>query len=120
MNYVLEKINPVTAYSYLLLKHPANRPITTKNVEKLAYQMINGLWKPIPPGIIFGKSGYLLNGHHTLLAVQKAKTTVECLVSYGFDDNLFHLIDTGKSRTQTDSKKILTGLKNFLKKLNYD
>lgn len=115
LNFVPEEINPVTAYSYLLRQHPANRTINLKNLEDLSYRMKNGLWIPVPPGIIFGKSGYLLNGQHTLNAVLATNCTIICYVLYDLDDKLFPLLDLGRSRTKQESKSILSRLKKLIK-----
>lgn len=50
-----------------------NRPLTLSNVESYAQEMLRGRWRLNGECIIIGKTGLLLNGQHTLIALVLAE-----------------------------------------------
>lgn len=52
------------------------------------------------------KSGRVIDGQHTLMAIIKNRKGIWLWISYGLDDKAFKYLDTGKKRTTGDILKI--------------
>jgi hypothetical protein len=92
-----------------------NRPISLRTVNRYAIQMLRGLWRPTHQGIGFSTKGWLKDGQHRLLAIVQAaevgaidgdetlvanpKIKVKMQVTFGLDDDVFEVLDTGLPRT---------------------
>ena len=100
-DYILD-VNPALAEKILSLSI-GNRKLNKNNVTALANDMTAGKYDYTTPGsgIAFNTKGQLVNGHHTLNAIIQSGTTQNMVVRTGV--MTLDRIDTGKSRTLTDS-----------------
>jgi hypothetical protein len=110
MRAVIEKISPIVAQK-MLEKNTRNRPLSVGRYEKYAKAIKNGEWLMNGDAIRFSKTGVLLDGQHRLNAIIKSGATVESLVIYDLDDEVFKTIDQGAKRTSGDIFSML-GVKN--------
>ena len=101
MSFYTQLVTPDMA-RVLLVKNKVNRKPSEVNVNFLAKQMLEGNFKKTGQTIQISKSGNLLDGQHRLLAIIKSNITVELNFCDGLDDEIFDVIDTGKSRTTAD------------------
>jgi hypothetical protein len=62
-----------------------------------------GNWICSPDGIIIGKTGRLLQGQHRLMAIIKSGVTCKMIVWRGVDDDVFRVLDRGKTRSASDA-----------------
>ena len=106
----IQTINPELAQDYLKTNN-SNRNISKRVVNDYARQMKLGLWKLSGDTIKISKCGRLLDGQHRLLAVIESNTSIDFLVVNNLEDNIFDVIDTGKTRTVADMCQI-KGIKN--------
>ncbi len=89
----------------MLIDNEGNRRKRDTWINYLAYCIRNGEWKPTHQGIAFSKNGKILDGQHRLHAIIKADTPVLMMVSRGFDEDTFTVIDNGMRRTDEDRTK---------------
>lgn len=101
MNFYTELITPDKA-RVILQRNTVNRKPSENNVVFLAKQMLEGNFKKTGQTIQISKSGNLLDGQHRLLAIIRSNISVELNFCDGLDDEIFDVIDTGKSRTTAD------------------
>lgn len=89
--------------SELLKQNVNNRPLNKDRVGILAVEMISGRWKcDTGESIKVSRTNKLLDGQHRLAAIIKANVSVKTMVITGLDDDIFDVIDTGKSRSASD------------------
>lgn len=79
-----------------------NRKFLQRSVDFLFNQMKENNWEITADPIKFGKSGNLLDGQHTLMAIVKLNKPVPVFVARGVEDKVFSVLDTGKSRSAGD------------------
>lgn len=96
-----EVISPDMA-AYMLTKNAKNRPVMPRAVRRWARSIKGGDWFLSPQGIIFGKSGNLLDGQHRLMAIIETNATVPVYVTYNADDACYEILDTGNTRNFAD------------------
>lgn len=96
-----KSINPEYA-AFLLEGNSKNRPISKSNVEFLASQMKDGLFKYNGDTIRVDRNGNLLDGQHRLSAIIASGTTQMMTVIGGLDPETFLTIDQGRKRTAGD------------------
>jgi len=89
-----------------------NRHQSEANVARLARAMREGRWAYTSQPIIFSETGKLLNGQHTLTAVIRSGETIECLVTFGVDDDAFKFMDVG-TRRQAGHIFEIEGISNY-------
>lgn len=78
-----------------------NRSVRTKHVKRIAASIRSGDWKLTGDPIRFsGKR--LIDGQHRLLAIVEAGVSVESVVIFGLEDEVFDYIDQGAQRTARD------------------
>jgi hypothetical protein len=95
-----------------LANNSQNRNVNKDRVNRYAADMINNKWRNNTGEFVkIAKDGTLLDGQHRLIAVIKAKKTVELDVLKDLENDLFQVLDTGKSRNASDILKI-AGIKN--------
>jgi len=105
------KITPALA-SEMLIKNTFNRRLRQRTIELYAKQMIEGKWiNDTGDPIRISKNNILLDGQHRLNAVIVSGVTIEAIVIYNLDDNIFSVLDTGAKRTPGDVFYI-AGVKN--------
>jgi len=80
-----------------------NRAVKPAVVKKYARMMQIGDWKLSPETISLSNTGRLLNGQHRLMAVEASGVTVSFLFAYGFDEDVFSVLDRGAARTMSDA-----------------
>ncbi len=95
-------VTPQEAREWLDTKNSKNRPISENAVAKYAQEMQQKRWRLNAQGLIFGKSGNLLNGQHRLLACVRSNTPFETLVTWGVEDAAFDTIDDCNTRSLAD------------------
>ncbi|GGQ53922.1 hypothetical protein GCM10010195_06630 [Kitasatospora griseola] len=76
----------------------------------MAAAIIRGEWKLTHQGIAFDENGALVDGQHRLHAIIEANVSVKMLVVYGLSEDVFPVLDSGKSRSAADAL-LLTGAK---------
>jgi hypothetical protein len=81
-----------------LAKNIVNRPLLTRNIEALAFDMRSGRWEMTHQGIAFNRDGLLVDGQHRLHAVIAAGIAVPMRVTYNIDCDFSAPIDTGCMR----------------------
>lgn len=89
----------------------SNRLPSSSHVKFLSSQMENGQWKFTGDPIRIGEDGRLLDGQHRLLAIIMSGTSQRFVLMSEFKNNVFHVLDTGKSRNAGDVLSI-QGFKN--------
>lgn len=95
---VTENITPTKAREYFNTSR-GNRPISKVYVNSYADTMKKGGWMLNGVPIIFDVEGHLLDGHHRLLAIEKAGIPVRFDVVRGAPSNAFTTYDNGRHRT---------------------
>lgn len=103
---ILELITPEQADSILKNQNSKNRNIRVRSVEKIAFDIISGNWRVTHQAIAFSSDGELLDGQHRLAAIVKAKKAVSLYVKYGLDKQCMDVIDSGNSRTASDTLRL--------------
>lgn len=99
----IETITPEIAESYLETNYENNRKLSQRIVNGYAEDMKRGNWLLNPAAhIVFCKDGTLYDGQHRLYACVQAGVPFVTYVTRGCDPRLYHVIDTGRSRTAAD------------------
>lgn len=80
----------------------ANRAINRRSVEQFTADMKSGTWLFTGDMIRFDKSGHLIDGQHRLTACVAAGVPFRTYVGHGFDDDIQAVVDTGRSRNNSD------------------
>lgn len=103
----VEKVSPSLARKWLERSEGfQQRGIRKKRVEKLVHAILSDQWQVTHQGIAINEDGVVIDGQHRLHAIIQADQTVEMLIMRGVSTDVFHSIDTGASRTPSDSLKI--------------
>jgi hypothetical protein len=97
----IEKITPRIAGELLAANYEEQRHLQENHVSRLAATMTRGAWHLSPDAITIVR-GKLFNGQHRLQALIAANRTYEFLVLRSNDDQLYQIIDSGKTRTVGD------------------
>lgn len=95
------RITPQIA-AELLEGNDSNRRLSEETVKAYAALMERGVWKLNGEAIKVAKNGILLDGQHRLSAVIRSGITIECLVVFGIDNQVFDTLDQGKKRGMSD------------------
>ena len=95
-------VTPEEARLWLDTKRSKNRPISENAVSKYAQQMLQGLWVDNGKGLVFGKSGNLLDGQHRLSACVRVNKSFETTITWGVPDEYFDTIDDCNTRSMAD------------------
>lgn len=117
---VVMSIDAPTAQKILLASNYDNRKVRKSVVAKYARDMLNGNWLFTPEPIVISKTGRLLNGQHRLMAVVESHCPQKFMVTSGFDDETFSVLDRGALRTKSDALKMdnrLISCANLLAKI---
>lgn len=101
MRTQIELIGPTEAAALLKI-NTLNRPISEATVTRYVQDMIAGAWQENAATIVISRTNRLLDGQHRLHAIVRSGVTLRMLVSYDVDDNAFHTIDNGKTRSVGD------------------
>lgn len=103
---ILELMTPERAASILKNQNSKNRNIRDRSVEKIAFDILAGKWRVTHQAIAFSNDGELLDGQHRLSAIVKANKAVHLYVKYGLDKECMDVIDSGNSRTASDTLRL--------------
>lgn len=95
----------------LLSNNAGNRKLSERNVQFIYGQMVAGEWKLTGDTIKIGKDGKLKDGQHRLAGVVKYGKPIEMFVAEGVADDVFQVLDTGKSRSAADVLS-MSGIRN--------
>ena len=107
-------ITPFIANEYLKA-NSSNRKISEGTLLRYTKEIVEKKWKEDTGELIkISKTGILLDGQHRLHAVVKANMDVYFHVATDLEDEIFDVIDTGKSRSANDIF-YLKGIKNSQK-----
>lgn len=98
-------VTPEMATQFLAFNEQ-NRRVRMGWVDYLAYTIKSGEWQSTHQGIAFSDSGRLLDGQHRMMAIVKADTPVNIMVTYGLPDDTFAAIDNGIKRTDEDLTRL--------------
>jgi len=101
MKFYTELVTPDKAMA-LLENNKVNRKASENNVNFLAKQMLEGNFKRTGQTIQISKNRNLLDGQRRFLAIIKSNVSIELNFCSGLDEEIFDVIDTGKSRTTAD------------------
>lgn len=122
MKTKIEVINKERAAHYLTLNRN-NRPINTKRVIQYVTEMKSGKWKEgTGEGLKISKEGFLIDGQHRLTAIVAADVSIQMLVVYDLEQDIFDVLDTGRNRGANDvfalkdipsSNRIVSVLKEY-------
>lgn len=114
------EVNSLIGIKAILNNNISNRPIYTAVVKSLEQEILRKRWKLNGEPIILGKTGLILNGQHTLLALIAAHhdweenpdaypdwtdaPTIDKFVNVGVDesDDVVNTMDTAKPRSLAD------------------
>lgn len=103
----IEKVTPEMARQWLDESEGTRQRGVRKNrVAKLVHAIQSGQWRVTHQGIAIDVDGVVIDGQHRLHAIAQAGEPVEVLVWRDVDPHTFEVIDTGASRTPSDSLKI--------------
>ena len=95
-----------------LANNTQNRNVNKDRVNRYASDMVNNKWRNNTGEFVkIAKDGTLLDGQHRLIAVIKSKKSIELDVLTDLENDLFQVLDTGKSRNSSDILQI-AGIKN--------
>jgi hypothetical protein len=96
----------------LLQQNISNRKISKPKLKQYANDMSSDKWKPNTAEFIkIAKSGLILDGQHRLQAIILANYSGYFWVAYNVNENVFDVLDTGKTRNASDVF-IVGGIKN--------
>lgn len=99
-------ITPEIARRWNEIYNTGNRKVSPKHVDRLAKDMSAGRWKFTGQPIAFAKSGKMLNGQHTMLAIIKSNVTIISLVITNLDEEVMFAFDDGRKRMFSDWLRI--------------
>jgi hypothetical protein len=86
----------------MLEKNAENRPISSREVTRLAHIIQSGEWRLNGESIKFDWNDRLRDGQHRLSAVIEAETSIEAFVVYDLNPDTFSTMDQGRGRTVGD------------------
>lgn len=110
MQSTVQTVTPNQARD-LLQANTSNRPLSRFNLAFFEGQLTRGEWKLTHQGIAISDTGRLLDGQHRLAAIANTGISAPLLVTSGLPDDVFSVIDTGKTRSGSDALGI-AGAKN--------
>lgn len=83
-------------------KNIKNRRKSTRHISQSVRDTKTGNWQLTGDSIKFDKNGTLVDGQHRLTACVESDTSFRTLVIYGLEPSTRNVIDTGKSRSNSD------------------
>jgi hypothetical protein len=95
-----------------LANNTQNRNVNQSRINRYVRDMQESKWRDDTGEIIkIAKDGIVLDGQHRLIAVVKSQLSIYFHVGFNMSNDLFQVLDTGKSRSGVDVLKI-AGVKN--------
>lgn len=101
MHCEIRRITPEDA-AELLKQNKSNRSLSKSHVKFFESQIRNGQMQTTHQGIAISQTGRLIDGQHRLTAIVNTGIAVDMLVGFGFPDESFSVLDSGKARTAGD------------------
>lgn len=101
MEFIKKTIGPESA-KILLQFNEGNRKVSDSHVSFLAAEMKKGNFLKTSETIKISKTGRLLDGQHRLHAIIKSGVEIDMVICEGLEDDIFHVLDTGKVRQAKD------------------
>ena len=102
MKIKLELITPKIAQMYLK-NNNQNRKLRTGYLARYIDDMSNGRWmEGTSETIKISKKGNVLDGQHRFRAIIATGISIECVVAYDLDEEIFKVLDTGALRSASD------------------
>lgn len=95
-------ITPAMASAWLSDNKFDNRNLTDRLVDKIARDIKENKWVVDGSAIRFDKKGNVIDGQHRLWAIVTAGKPIESLVIHGLSEESKDIIDTGKTRSNSD------------------
>lgn len=97
---------PELAEHILKTRNGANRKPNARKVDEYVHAMKTKRWPVTGSTVVFGKTGYLMDGQHRLLACVRAKMPLTTFVAFNINDAAFAMIDIGRKRSNVDAFQI--------------
>lgn len=97
---------PELAEYILKTRNGANRSPNMRKVDEYVHAMKTKRWPVTGSTVVFGKTGYLMDGQHRLLACVRAKVPLTTFVAFNINDAAFAMIDIGRKRSNVDAFQI--------------
>lgn len=102
-NLVMERVTLTPAIARALLNRNAdNRRVSEANIEAFARDVANGAWALNGQPIIVSKCGFLNDGQHRTLGVERADVPIETIIIFGIERDTRTTLDQGRVRTLGD------------------
>lgn len=95
-------VTPDMAKSFLQFNYKGNRKVRTPWVKDLASRIKRGEWRLTHQGILFDKSGNLIDGQHRCHAIVEANQAVDLVVVHGAEEDAYKVLDQGQKRSLAD------------------
>ena len=107
-------VDPEQAQKWLAT-NTHNRPIVTRVVQRYSQDMLAGEWRynPMEP-LGFRKDGTCCQGQHRLAALVMSNTSQWFDILYNVPEHLFSVIDTGRTRSGSDTLAMVGELNRFV------
>lgn len=102
----MKAITPALAELMLARNLGNNRAVRRSKVERFVRTLKDGRWQTTHQGLLFDKTGALIDGQHRLSAIIDSGISAVMWVFFGAEPNAFALIDSGTPRTQHDILRI--------------
>lgn len=101
-----KEITPALAEMMLARNLGNNRAMRRNKVERFVRTLKDGRWQTTHQGLLFDKTGALIDGQHRLSAIAEAGISAEMWVFFGAEAGTFALIDSGTPRARQDILRI--------------
>lgn len=101
-----KEITPALAEMMLARNLGNNRALRGTKVDRFVRTLKDGRWQLTHQGLLFDKTGALIDGQHRLSAIIEAGTSAEMWVFFGAEASAFALIDSGTPRSRHDILRI--------------
>jgi len=102
ITWEVRQITPDDAAEMLGRMYRLQRRVRVDHVARLAADMREGRFILTPDPIVVLEDGMLANGQHRLRAVIESDCAIESVVSHGWPEKAFLVMDGGKTRSYTD------------------
>lgn len=91
-------VTPTDAKVMLSQMYKKQRPVSKPHVDKIAQDIKAGRFLLSPDAVVRLKSGEYVNGQHRLLAIVKTGIAAEMVISEGWPDGTYEIMDSGIRR----------------------
>ena len=106
LKFIKQLVTPEIAKNYLL-NNDGNRRVSPPRLLMYCDDILNGRWKEDTGECIkISVTKKVIDGQHRLLAIVKTGIALNLHIALDVNDDVFDVVDTGKSRNATDVFKI--------------